>query len=76
MDCLPNPPAFPCRARALEFLDIATNLEPDSVYCGFIRFKVLLTKGDTEQATAEVRRLLSCRGFDTQILKVRICGCR
>ena len=61
---------FAAVRRALEFLDIATNLEPDSVYCAFIRFKVLLTKGDTEPALAEVRRLINCRGFDPQILKV------
>ena len=67
--------AFAAVSRALEFLDIATNLEPDSVYCAFIRFKVLLTQGETVPALAEVRRLLNCRGFNPQILKVRNMHC-
>lgn len=57
--------------RALEFLDIATGLEPDNAYNAFVRFKALLAKGDTEAAVAEIQRLMNCRGFDPDILRVR-----
>lgn len=41
------------------------------MYNAFVRFKVLLAKGDTEAAIAEIQRLMNCRGFDPDILRVK-----
>lgn len=38
----------------------------------FVRFKVLLSKGDVDASIAEIQRLTSCRGFDPEILRVRV----
>ncbi len=56
--------------RALEYLTIALQLEPDSIYSIFIKIKVLLMKGAASEAVDEMQRMLACEEFNLGFLRV------
>ena len=57
--------------RALEYLAIALELEPDSIYSIFVKIKVLLMKGAADEAVDELQKMLACEEFNLDFLRVR-----
>ena len=56
--------------RALDYLAIAVQQEPSSIYSIFIKIKVLLMKGAAAEAVEELHKMMACEEFDTDFLRV------
>ena len=59
-----------CFGRALEYVEVAEQREPDNMYSGFIRFKVLLEQADMQQAVQQLQRMLRSNDFTPDLLRV------
>jgi hypothetical protein len=55
--------------RALDYLSMAAAGEPNCFYTAFIRFKVLLVKGDAAAATEQATAMMTCEEFHPDFLK-------
>ena len=62
------------RCRALEYVDIAAQTEPASVFNAFLRLKVHLLEQDSKAAGDQIKAMLSCEDFSHEILRVSL-GC-
>ncbi|DBB18553.1 TPA: hypothetical protein ACH3X3_000186 [Trebouxia sp. C0006] len=56
--------------RALEYVDIATQTEPTSVFNAFLRLKVHLLQKDCRAAANQVQAMMKCEDFTHEILRV------
>ena len=57
--------------RALEYVDIAAQTEPRSVYNAFLRLKIHLLQQDSRAASDQINAMLSCEDFSHEVLRVR-----
>ena len=57
--------------RALEYVDIAAQTEPRSVYNAFLRLKIHPLQQDTKAASDQIKAMLSCEDFSHEVLRVR-----
>jgi len=57
--------------RALEYVDIAAQTEPTSVFNAFLRLKVHLLQKDRRAAANQVQAMMKCEDFTHEILRVR-----
>ena len=60
--------------RALEYVDIAAQTEPASVFNAFLGLKIHLLQQDSKAASDQIKAMLSCEDFSHEILRVSI-GC-
>ena len=58
----------PC--RALEYVEIAEQNEPASVFNAFLRLKVHLVQQDSKAAAEQIKAMMSCEDFSHEILRV------
>ena len=56
--------------RALEYVDIAAQTEPASVFNSFLRLKIYLLRQDSKAAGDQIKAMLSCEDFSHEILRV------
>ncbi|DBA83480.1 TPA: hypothetical protein ACH3X2_006411 [Trebouxia sp. C0005] len=56
--------------RALEYVDIAAQTEPTSVFNAFLRLKVYLLQKDRRAAANQVQAMMKCEDFTHEILRV------
>ena len=56
--------------RALEYVDIAAQTEPASVFNAFLRLKVRLLQQDTQAAAEQIKAMMTCEDFTHEILRV------
>ena len=56
--------------RALEYVDIAAQTEPTSVFNAFLRLKVHLLQKDCRAAANQVQAMMKCEDFTHEVLRV------
>lgn len=55
--------------RALEYVDIAAQTEPASVFNAFLGLKIHLLQQDSRAAGDQIKAMLSCEDFSHEILR-------
>lgn len=56
--------------RALEYVDIAAQTEPTTVFNSFLRLKVHLLQKDCTSAVSQIQAMMKCQDFSHEILRV------
>ena len=56
--------------RALEYVDIAAQTEPTTVFNSFLRLKVHLLQKDCTSAVSQIQAMMKCEDFSHEILRV------
>ena len=60
------------RCRALDYVEIAAQSEPASVFNAFLRLKVYLLQRNSQAAADQIKIMLSCDDFSHEILRVSV----
>ena len=58
--------------RALDYVDIAEQSQPETINAALIRFKVLLAMGNGDAAMQQLERCMACSDFEPIYLTVRV----